>query len=432
MNRRCRLTGQLRHVGAHRRFPSFHVLRQYAAWRAQIHPPKQTQKTPSHFARIFFIASLWLATFAQPPRALAAGPLSLEAEAPAGIVDYWTPTRLKNAKPLRLPQATLPPPEPGSPSVVEDLSEADLSDSTVWEGYEGHAPTVKVRPDLTHRLFTPERNRPLASEDADTALITPQAVGTSGAHFTSSQLVPLSADGIYPYRTVGKLFFTIPGGGTAECSGAVIKPRLVLTAGHCVHQGSGGNAGFFTNFLFVPAFRNGVAPFQSWSWASVTVTDTWATGGGTSPNAADYALLELQDRMVNGSLRRLGDVTGVLGVQPLRLFPNHAHLLGYPGNLDSGLKMHQVTAGSFNTAPNNTVLYGSDMRGGSSGGPWVQNFGIPAVGQTGGLNPGRNQVIGVTSFMAADLNPQRQGSSVLDSRFTEILNIICRRRAGNC
>lgn len=118
-----------------------------------------------------------------------------------------------------------------------------------------------------------------------------------------------------------------------------------------------------TNLLFVPAFRDGVAPFQSWSAAYVVVPGTWATGGGTVPNAADYAMIELNDRTINGQVRRIGEVTGWLGYQTLRLLPNHAHLLGYPCNLDNCQKMHQVTAGSFRGVSPNNVEYGSDMRG---------------------------------------------------------------------
>jgi hypothetical protein len=99
--------------------------------------------------------------------------------------------------------------------------------------------------------------------------------------------------------------------------------------------------------------------------------------------------------------------------------------------------MHQVTAQSWGAYANNTGLYGSDMAGGSSGGPWVSNFGPPASGQPGGLDAARNQVIGVTSFGFVDPTQQVQGSSILDQRFnnasgTGILNAACGRRPGNC
>ncbi|MFQ6017547.1 MAG: trypsin-like serine protease, partial [Kiloniellaceae bacterium] len=49
----------------------------------------------------------------------------------------------------------------------------------------------------------------------------------------------------YPWRTIGKLFFTTPG-GNAFCSASVISPNNnIVTAAHCCHAGPGG--GFFTN-----------------------------------------------------------------------------------------------------------------------------------------------------------------------------------------
>jgi V8-like Glu-specific endopeptidase len=346
---------------------------------------------------------------------------------------YWTPERFKNAKPMPLPQVDIAPEQ-------WDTAEAPVLDSTAGEEFEARPPTVKVRPvennGLFERLYYPDPVRQSMAnppEDAPPSSepVERENVGTAGAHFTSSRLVPLSADRSFPYKAVGQLSFTMPS-GEGMCSGAVIKPRIILTAGHCVHSGNGSLSGFYTNFRFAPAFRDGVAPFGTWIASAVLVTTTWATGGGIFPNAADYAVIEVQDQLVGGVLKRIGDVTGAFGVKTLSLPPNHAHLLGHPGNLDNGMRMHQVTAQSFSLFPNNTVLYGSDMREGSSGGPWVQNFGALAAGQTGGLNAARNRIIGVTSFGFTDPNPKTQGSSILDSRFTSILNTICGLQAGNC
>src|SRR6185295_7562612 len=133
-------------------------------------------------------------------------------------------------------------------------------------------------------------------------------------------LVPAAADLAYPYSTVGKLFFTIPGQGNFYCSAAVLRPRVVLTAAQCIHSGTS-NPGFFTNFQFVPAYRNGSAPFGTWTWNYVAVSTTWSTGGGHLPNAADYGMIEMKDQTINGSVRKIGDVVGFLGYQTLRLRP---------------------------------------------------------------------------------------------------------------
>ena len=71
--------------------------------------------------------------------------------------------------------------------------------------------------------------------------------------------------------------------------------------------------------------------------------------------------------------------------------------MGYPCNLDSCNQMHQVTSQAFSNAANNTVTYGSNMRGGSSGGPWIMNFGALSSCSEGcgGSDTGMNRIIGV-------------------------------------
>ena len=349
------------------------------------------------------------------------GPLTLalsDVQAQATLA-YWTPERLASAQPMPLPRPTFAPQEE-EPQLVGPP-----------QGVNGRAPSVNLRADQTNLLFDPASAQ-VEPEVASDEGIEPQNHGTFLAPYTSSRIVPTTADTVYPYRAAGKFFFTQPGVGNFVCSAGVISRRVIATAGHCVHRGSGGAAGFYTNFLFVPAYRNGAAPFLTWNWAFVVVTGTWAAGGGGVPNAADYAMLEVQDRIVGGVPRQLGSLTGWFGWQTLSLSRNHTTKLGYPVNLDNGQLMHQELSGNFrNTSPNN-VEYGSHSRGGSSGGPWVQNFGAAAAGQVGGLNPGPNRVVGVTSYGYVSTDPKVQGASILDSRWVQIWNIVCAHRVGNC
>ncbi|CEK10206.1 trypsin-like serine peptidase [Legionella hackeliae] len=331
------------------------------------------------------------------------------------IYEYWTPERLMNAKEMPYPKV--------DPNAVQEIDIESLQLEKPQQK-EGTPPAIEIEPDKTPLI--PQTMINLESTLSEHFFNR----GTSGANFTSSRLVPLSADLSYPFSAVGKLYFTVPGQGDAVCSASTIGQRIVLTAGHCVHSGT--SSGYYTNFVFIPAYRDGNAPYRAWSWKFVLTTSEWATGGGVVPNAADYAMIEVNDKVINGSTTRLGLVTGMLGWIVNALIPNHAHLLGYPCNLDYCAKMHQVMSQSFRAVSPNNVEYGSDMRGGSSGGPWVQNFGIAAFGQTGGSNTARNAIVGVTSYGYIDSNIMLQGSSVLDSRFSSLRNRICAHRAGNC
>jgi hypothetical protein len=193
----------------------------------------------------------------------------------------------------------------------------------------------------------------------------------------------------------------------------------------------GGESGFHLNFVFIPAYREGTAPLSLWEWTSVFVTDDWYNGGGIVPNAADYALIEIRDQVVNGVSLGIGELTGSLGWQALQLSPNHVHMFGYPTHLDSGEIMHQVTGQSLVPIAPNNVAYGSDMGVGATGGPFVQNFGEVSVGHLDGLNPLRNAVVGVFSSF---ISPPgfAQGGSVFDSRFVDLFNTACADQAGNC
>jgi hypothetical protein len=94
--------------------------------------------------------------------------------------------------------------------------------------------------------------------------------------------------------------------------------------------------------------------------------------------------------------------------------------------------MQIITSGAFrNVAPNN-VEYGSDAAGGSSGGPWVQNFQVLQAGSGGNSNNGSNRVVGITSYGYEPRDPKVQGASILDNRWISLLNTLCARVPGNC
>ena len=59
---------------------------------------------------------------------------------------------------------------------------------------------------------------------------------------------------IFPYRTVGKLFFQY-GNTSYVCSASVIRPHLLLTARHCILDPA---QGWARNVVFYPGYFNGV------------------------------------------------------------------------------------------------------------------------------------------------------------------------------
>jgi V8-like Glu-specific endopeptidase len=272
----------------------------------------------------------------------------------------------------------------------------------------------------------------------------PNMFGTNpGYRFTSSRLTQdavaaLGAEAKYPNAINGQLFFKVPAGRTVPpgryvCSATVQRPRIITTAGHCV---SDGNGHFFKNWTFVPALRNGVGPFGTWNAAYVVVSNVWHFGGGVLPNGQDVASIELLD---DASGNKIGDFTGYAGYQIPALYGGqHLTSNGYPCNIDGCNKMHRVDA-EARLGANNTAIIGSDMRGGTSGGGWLMNWGEYGVGEppASGNEAGGLRLIAVTSYGPVAVESLFQGASILDERYvnssnTGVLNVVCAHRAGNC
>lgn len=340
---------------------------------------------------------------------------------PSATLRYWTPERLRDAKIL---MPLVDPSKLKKISIEELLAEQQGAKPV---SVSGSPPKIDVKPAMNY-LYKPLPNTtqtPTKSFDQ----------GALNEPYSSSQLIPAAANTVYPYRTVGKLFFTIPGQGNFACSAATISNRIVLTAGHCVHSGTNGNSGFYTNFLFVPAFSNGNAPFNSWTSSFVTAATPWINSGGVLPNASDFGMLEMVDQVINGKTTRVSDAIGFLGFLTLSLMPNHVHMLGYACNLDNCQQMHQVISQSAVAISPSNVQYGSDMLGGSDGGPWVQNLGVPSSGQTGSGTSASfpNRLVGITSIGLLDSTQKGLMSPIPDNtNFLGLFNSICAHQANNC
>ncbi|MGB3556319.1 MAG: trypsin-like serine protease [Jannaschia sp.] len=341
---------------------------------------------------------------------------------------YWTQERFQEVVPLDLPTPEEPGPQ-GLPLGFELISpELTTEIDTLEAGQEGSPPLV----DPGEALSTTIAFDPDLSLDEEGGPST-EASSSFGAHFTTRQ-VPATVEKSYPYRTVGKLFFRDSRRGTNHvCSAAVLRPRVVATAGHCVTSPSTNAADryFFTNFLFVPSYNQGQAPYGRWTSSQQWVSNNWHFSNGSVPNRGDIAMLVMRDQEVRGTTQRIGAVTGWLGWRSNALQQNHITMLGYPCNLASCQRMIETGAGTFSSGGQNTYTFGSSGRGGHSGGPFIQDFGVAPAGSPP-ASSGLNRLVGITSYGPTATEPKYLGASNFDNNFTSLLNSACNASSGNC
>lgn len=182
-------------------------------------------------------------------------------------------------------------------------------------------------------------------------------------------------------KTTGKVFFTLDR-VDYQCSGSSVKAKnkdLVVTAGHCVNAGPGA---FATNFIFIPAYRNGSAPFGKFAARKLTTTTQWRTAGDLNYDVG-IALV----RTVGG--KHLADVVGSQGVAFNQARRQAVTAFGYPAEspYDGGSLASCSGTTATDTKGSSDEGVNCNLNGGASGGPWYLGF-DPAtgIGITNSLN----------------------------------------------
>ncbi|KAI8468655.1 MAG: trypsin-like cysteine/serine peptidase domain-containing protein [Monoraphidium minutum] len=107
----------------------------------------------------------------------------------------------------------------------------------------------------------------------------------------------------FPYTAIGQIQ-VVDDTGLYICTGTLISPDKVLTAGHCVWNIKRG--AFYVNLNYAPGrFRDGARVINPWGvvpWKSVTVFDSFKK----NPSTWDVAVVTLQ--------KPLGSLTGYMGI----------------------------------------------------------------------------------------------------------------------
>lgn len=168
-------------------------------------------------------------------------------------------------------------------------------------------------------------------------------------------------------RTSGRVFFTFQG-RTASCSGNAVTSQnasTVITAGHCVkYQGS-----WHTNWVFVPGYDNGDAPYGQWTATRTLTTPQWEASEDINHDVGAAVVAPL-----NG--RTLTSVVGAQGIQFNGGYNKPMYAFGFPAAspYDGSKLIHCSGNSSKDFLFSQDHSLGCNMTGGSSGGPWFTGF----------------------------------------------------------
>lgn len=252
-------------------------------------------------------------------------------------------------------------------------------------------PVAHVNPEPREkvvRYWTAERmSQALPAQHDSRPLPTAKRQNGGGTSAGVSSEVP------QPYPSAyGKVFFTSNSGVNYVCSGAAVlsaNESVVWTAGHCVNEGPGA---FYENFLFVPAYRDGAAPYGKFAGSTLLTTSGWQASGEWGVDVGAVVV------GTNSSGQTLSDAVaeaplafGTPRTQPYRLY-------GYPAAKKFSGQRLRVCETSWlmddTFATPSTMGVSCDMTGGSSGGPWVTSTGSVVSVVSYGYRSLRNVLFG--------------------------------------
>jgi hypothetical protein len=185
-------------------------------------------------------------------------------------------------------------------------------------------------------------------------------------------------------KTTGRVFFQ-SGQWLYSCSGSAVQSQfgsLVVTAGHCVHEGNGGSF-YTTNWIFYPGYSNGADPtLGAWTATDLFTTTTWAT----APNgfADDLGLATVigpssgpsANKTLTQALAAVSATVPTIAFTPAPTNGTYYTAFGYPAGqkYKGGTLVYCQGPVTVGLDLESSLAVGCDMTGGSSGGPWFREF----------------------------------------------------------
>jgi len=315
------------------------------------------------------------------------------------ILDYWSPDRLSNARPLPIPILD---------KEAIDAAAAKVPVNGPSGGSPGGRPSIQAEPTEETQTETFPLNQGDADESAPSDppgfnYVYPYNNFRTGVNNT------------YPYSTVGKLFFIVPSGATLPpgeyvCTASVaMNSYTLVTSRQCMYDVNTGK--WYGSFVFYPGWNSGKNSKLGGAW---TVRYAWTWPTGYANYYYDIGFLALNDHNGQGcdnstGSKSIGHYTGWLGNWYGEDYSQlQWSLFGYPTtNPFNGNYLYQDNAATAALNPfgfSGTVGVGNPQAGGITGGPWVLGFDPNNASSSvpvDNINANKNLINSVISYKSA-------------------------------
>jgi V8-like Glu-specific endopeptidase len=167
--------------------------------------------------------------------------------------------------------------------------------------------------------------------------------------------------------TAGRVFFSYQG-RTASCSGNAVtsaNKSTVITAGHCVKL----EGAWHTNWVFVPGYHDGQAPYGRWTASKTLSTPQWTASEDINYDVGAAVVAPLDGKL-------LTDVVGGQGLAFNTGYNLRMYAFGFPAAAPYDGEKFIYCSGTTDRdfLLSNDHGMNCNMTGGSSGGPWFTQF----------------------------------------------------------
>ena len=195
-------------------------------------------------------------------------------------------------------------------------------------------------------------------------------IGSVGSPWTGNFYLP-------PATTTGKVFFRTHDGENWQCSGSTVNTNgkdSVITAGHCVYGSLGGEVPgetWHTNWIFVPDYSNGYAPYGVWTARQLWTLTNYVNNQDEGDDIGAVVV------NTNAYGQHIVNVVGGQGFSWNWPASEYVYDFGYPAAPPfNGQTLQYCNGYEFGWyGISSTMGLACNFTGGSSGGPWLMSFG---------------------------------------------------------